>query len=343
MRLLLGLLITAGLVVGIYFAVASLRTGNPKVHDPFPVAKPAAEGFAPRFEQVMNRIPQQHRGIWALLVARHGKLVFEGYYHDYPYNTGFEMYSITKSVTSALVGIAMHEQRIKRLNQTVGTFFPRWTPPRARKITLRELLTMTSGWPGDNDPRNDVGPGPPNLVQAIINRPIVHRAGEFDYDSSSTHVLSAVLTKVTGLDEQRYAEKVLFGPLGIAVKDVWPKDQNGITFGGNGLTLLARDAVKLGQLYLQHGRWHGRQIVPRKWVAESTAPHVVVRGAHGYGYGWWTTKRKGANEFLGIGYGGQVLGVVPKLDLIVAAFSDPAYPEVAVDSLLNRVEATIRN
>jgi CubicO group peptidase (beta-lactamase class C family) len=342
-RLLLGFLITAGVVVGIYAAVSSLRTGNPKVKDDFPTATPAAEGFAPRFEQEMKRIPAQHKGIFALLVARHGKLVFEGYYHGFPYNAGFEMYSITKSVTAALVGIAIHEKRIKNLNQTVAHFFPRWTPPRARKINLRELLTMTSGWPGDNDPRNDVGPGPPNLVQAIINRPIVHRTGEFDYDSSSTHVLSAVLTKASGLPEETYARRELFRPLGIQVKDFWPEDSNGITFGGNGLTLLARDAVKLGQLYLQHGRWHGRQVVPRSWVEESTTPHVIVRGAHGYGYGWWTRKKKDANAFAGIGYGGQILGVIPKLDLVVAAFSDPAYPEISVDYLLDRVAATIHN
>jgi CubicO group peptidase (beta-lactamase class C family) len=343
-RLFLGLLIAAGLVAAVYGAVVLLRPDTPAARDDFPTATPAAVGFAPaQFDREMEWIPKQHGGIFALLVARHGKLAFERYYHDYKYQTGFELYSITKSVTSALVGIAIHEKQIRSVDETVRHFFPRWTPPRAHKITLRQLLTMTSGWPGDSDPRSDTGPGPPNLVRAIIQRPVVHRAGTFDYDSASTHVLSAVLTRVTGVSEERYARTHLFRPLGIQVKDFWPKDANGITFGGNGLTLLARDAVKLGQLYLQHGRWHGRQIVPRRWVTASTSPHVMVRGAHGYGYGWWTRRHKGANAFLGIGYGGQILGVIPKLDLVVAVFSDPAYPEIRVDELLDTVAATIRS
>jgi CubicO group peptidase (beta-lactamase class C family) len=342
-RAILGLLLAAGVIVGAYFAVTLIRPDKPAVPNDWARATPAAAGFAPdQFDRTMESLPKQHKGIFALLVARHGKLVFEHYYQGYQWRGGFEMYSITKSVTSALVGIAIHDKRFKNIDQRIAEFFPSWTPPRARHITIRELLTMTSGWPGENDPRSDTGESPANLVRAILQRPVVHRVGVFDYDSASTHVLSAALTHVTGESEERYARTHLFGPLNIKVKDFWPKDEHGNTFGGNGLTLLATDALKLGQLYLQHGSWHGRQLVPRAWVSQSTTQHVAVRGPVGYGYGWWTRKKRGANAFVGIGYGAQILGVIPKLDLVVAVFSDPAYPEIPVEELLDKVAATVR-
>jgi CubicO group peptidase (beta-lactamase class C family) len=334
--------IVAAVVGAVYGVVTLVRPNDsPAVASGWAVASPAAEGFAPaRFARVMKQLPHEHKGVFALLVARDGKLVFERYYHDYPHNSGFEMYSITKSVTSALVGIAIRERRIKSVDEPLRDFFP--TPPRAGRIRIRELLTMTAGWPGDNDPRNDIGDNPANLVRALLHRPLVHKPRTtFAYDSSSTHILSAVLTKVTGVPEERYARRRLFAPLGITVKDFWPKDEHGITFGGNGLTLLATDAAKLGQLYLQHGRWHGRQIVPRRWVDESTRQHVALRRASGYGYGWWTQKRAGGHAYLALGYGGQVVAVVPKLQLVVAVFSDPAWPEVPIHELLGRIQATV--
>jgi CubicO group peptidase (beta-lactamase class C family) len=345
-RLLLGLFIAAALVAAIYGAVTLIRPNDPAVANDWPTATPVAVGFARAgFERETERLPRQHKGIFALLVARHGKLAFEHYYHDYPYKSrsGFELYSITKSVTSALVGIAMAEGRIKGLDQPLRHFFSKWTPRRARAITLRELLSMRTGWPGENDPRSDVG-NPPNLIRALLQRPIVHKPGTtFDYDSASTHVVSAILTRVTGMSEERYAKTRLFAPLAIQIKDFWPKDEHGITYGGNGLALSARDALKLGQLYLQHGRWHGRQIVPRRWVSKSTSQQVAFRGGHGYAYGWWTRTHNGSKAYFALGYGGQIIAVVPKLDLAVAVFSDPAYPEISPDELVDRIAATVQD
>jgi CubicO group peptidase (beta-lactamase class C family) len=146
-RFLLGVVIVAAVVGAVYGVVTLVRPNDsPAVVSGWAVASPAAEGFAPaRFARVMKQLPHEHKGVFALLVARDGKLVFERYYHDYPHNSGFEMYSITKSVTSALVGIAIRERRIKSVDEPLRDFFP--TPPRAGRIRIRELLTMTAGWP----------------------------------------------------------------------------------------------------------------------------------------------------------------------------------------------------
>jgi CubicO group peptidase (beta-lactamase class C family) len=238
---------------------------------------------------------------------------------------------VTKSVTSALAGMT---PLADRLDARLPQLLPNAVPPAARRITLRELLTMTAGWPGDADPRNGVG-DPPNLVRALLRRPIVRTPGSrFAYDTPSAHLVSAAVSHAAGMSEARLAEKRLFGPLGIHLAEYWPKDDQGVTYGGTGLSLTARDVAKLGQLYLDGGRWHGRQLVPRAWVEESTRAHVSARRGAGYGYFWWTDDRRGLHSFEAIGFGGQMVAVVPKLDLVVTVMSDSAGAPVDLGRLL---------
>ena len=135
----------------------------------------------------------------------------------------------------------------------------------------------------------------------------------------------------------------LFGPLGIHLLDYWPKDDQGVTYGGTGLSLTARQAAKLGQLYLDGGRWHGRQLVPRAWVEESTRRHVSLGRGAGYGYFWWTDDRHGLHSYEALGFGGQMVAVVPKLDLVVVVMSDPAGERVDLGRLLfDRIVPAVR-
>jgi CubicO group peptidase (beta-lactamase class C family) len=340
MRLLLALVLISALGASIYFAVEAGRpSGRTVLAGGWPVSMPGSEGFdAPRLARALRRIENREGSILALLVARHGRLVVERYYHGYDRTSGFDVYSITKSVTSALVGVALAEHRIKNVDEPLADTLSHDIPPgadrRTGRIILRELLTMTAGWPGDADPRNDIGDAR-NIVRALLRRPIVHQPGStFAYDTPSSHLLSAVISRATGTSEEVYAREHLFGPLRIALADYWPKDDQGTTYGGTGLTLVARDAAKLGQLYLQRGRWHGRRLVPRAWVAESTRPQVSLGDGRGYGYDWWTLKQDGLSEYLALGYGGQMVAVVPKLDLVVAVFSNPSGEEVDLERLV---------
>ena len=256
--------------------------------------------------------------------------MLERYFHGYDRGYPFDVYSITKSVTSALAGMVL----AKRLDARLPDLLPGGVPARARAITLRELLTMTAGFPGDTDPRNGVG-DPPNLVRALLRRPLVRTPGwGFAYDTASAHLVSAAISRAAGMSEGRLAARRLFTPLGIRLADYWPTDDQGVTYGGTGLSLTARDAAKLGQLYLDGGRWRGRQIVPRTWVEASTRPHVSLGGGRGYGYFWWTSRRRGLDSFAALGFGGQMIAVFPKLDLVVVVMSNPGGAQVDLGRIL---------
>ena len=336
MRLLLTFAVIAAAGVGLYFLVSGGGTTHAlPAADDWVVSTPGREGFsAPRFQRAIRKIEQRDASLLALLVVRHGRLVLEHYYHGYARTSGFDVYSVTKSVTSALVGRAIAEHRLDGVHETLGKIFGNLAPPRARRITIQQLLTMTSGWPGDADPRNDIGESQ-NITRALLNRPIVARPGTaFRYDTSSSHLLSAVLTRALGMSERDYAQRWLLGPMHIPLADDWPADNRGNTFGGTGLTLFARDATKLGLLYLHHGRWKGRQLIPAAWVATSTRTHVRVNKFNGYGYDWWTERKGSLDAFFAYGYGGQVVAVVPKLDLVVTFFSATIGERPRVDDIV---------
>jgi CubicO group peptidase (beta-lactamase class C family) len=284
----------------------------------------------------------------AMLVARHGRLVFERYYHLGAVNERGPLLSITKSVVSTLVGIAFGKGMLKTLDVKVGHVLghevPEGADARVRSITLRELLTMTSGFgSAATDPLGDGGNAyrtTPNWVRTILGSPLARPPGEaFYYDNGDAHLVSAILQRVTGASTAAFARRNLFRPLRIDPGSWWA-DPQGVTDGAMGLQLRPRDLAKLGELYLRHGRWDGHQIVPATYVREATRPHVSAtdtRAGLGYGYFWWT--HEGARLprlFLAVGSGGQLLIVAPTLDTVVVLTSssgsvgpDPAELELA--------------
>jgi CubicO group peptidase (beta-lactamase class C family) len=338
MRLLLALAISAALGVGVYLAVADRGTSSTPTA--WRTADPAAEGVDPsKLDAAVGRIQEEDGAVLALLVARHGRLVLERYFHGYDRNYPFDVYSITKSVTSALAGMVLADRLDARLPELLAEH----VPADARAISLRQLLTMTAGYPGDADPRNDVGE-PANLVRALLRRPIVRPPGSrFAYDTPSAQLVSAAISHETGKPAGTLAAQRLFGPLGIHLEDYWPQDDQGVTYGGTGLSLTARDAGKLGQLYLDGGRWHGRQLVPRAWVEDSTRRHLSLGRGAGYGYFWWTEDRRGLHSYSALGFGGQMVAVVPKLDLVVVVMSNPSGRPVDLGRILfDRVVPAVR-
>jgi CubicO group peptidase (beta-lactamase class C family) len=299
-----------------------------------------------------------HPQLRSLLVVRHGSLVYERYW-DGDASTGQEAFSVTKSFTGALVGIALRDHQLKGLDQTVGELLAAHLPadadPRLAKVTVGQLLTMTAGLAGD-DPSPGGDPGltvrlrqSRDWVRHILGRKLVTRPGTtFAYSNAGSHLLSAIVADATGQSTLAFARAKLFTPLGIRSEhafepvDVahstraaeqayeraavaWPTDPQGYHTGFGGLKLPARDLAKLGYLYLNGGRWDGVQVVPAGYVRASTQPQSHPPpsvGVDGYGYQWWVASEHGHPSFVAHGFGGQVVQVIPDLDLVVVITTD---------------------
>jgi CubicO group peptidase (beta-lactamase class C family) len=298
-----------------------------------------------------------HGYVDAFLLVRHGYLVHERYYeHDYdslfssaptqtrgPYNyydpawhpfyqggSLHTMQSISKSVTSALIGIAIDRGEITDVDTNVLAYFDGYQnldDPRRRNWTLRHLLTMTAGirWEEDalpyTDPANSAAAmeASSDWVQFVLDQPMADDPGTtFVYNSGATQLLSQVLWKATGAHADEYAAEHFFKPLGIS-QFYWKRTTSGYPDTEGGLYLEARDLAKIGYLYLQRGMWEGNRILPEAWVAVSTTVQMSTgsepRGLD-YGYQWWVERAPGQPAYAALGYGGQRLIVIPELDLI---------------------------
>jgi CubicO group peptidase (beta-lactamase class C family) len=302
----------------------------------------------PDLAAAVDRFVDQNQGIAirnrrAILVSVHGETLVERYY-DSAEETA-PVASVTKSVVSTLVGIAV-SQGLLTVDQTVGELLPSHRASMSAQvagITVRQLLTMTAGLPGDG--RSDPAPRGEDWVEEILRNGTARPPGSgFAYSSVSSHLLAAILAEVTGRPVLSYAREVLFDPLGIDTTPVfqpllapdrprpeeayaaagfaWPRDPQGVHVGFGYLKLSAEDMMRIGTLFLRGGAWEGRQVVPREWVEAATSPLVSTdRGFGGdhYGYQWWVSSAGGHSAFAAIGYGGQIIEVVPDLDLVVVA------------------------
>ena len=261
--------------------------------------------------------------VLSFMVVRHGRIVYEKYYSGNNQDSLVVVYSVTKSVISALTGIAIRDGHISDVDMKLTDILPHYfsdnPDPRKREITIKHLLTMTAGLEIADD---EAWAKSPDWCKYVIDRPLVYNPGEkFDYNSGLTNVLSVILTKTTGMTTKEFADKHLFGPLGIT-DYTWWQDPQGYYLGGWGLRLTPRDMAKFGYLYLREGMHNGQQIVPRQWVQESVTLHSYPEKTDGYGYAWWLDKLedrvhgKKYQAFFALGYGGQFIWVVPELDII---------------------------
>ena len=282
---------------------------------------------AERLEQAVKDIGALE-GVQGVLVARHGRLAAERYFRGAGSDRLHNLKSAAKSVLSALAGLAV-EDGLLELDQPIADFLPvaaGLDDPGKQKITVRHLLTMTSGL--ESTSFGNYGPwvASRNWVQAALTRPLLTEPGtRFAYSTGGTHLLSAVLARAAGRSTHDLAREQLFAPLRIR-RSAWARDRQGIHIGGNNLSLLPRDMLKFGQLYVNRGRWAGEQLLPWQWVDESTRP--VLAGPRGrgriyggYGYLWWLRGPRERGAYLASGYGGQYIHVSPADDLVVVIVS----------------------
>ncbi|PYZ95128.1 penicillin-binding protein [Salipaludibacillus keqinensis] len=224
--------------------------------------------------------------------------------------------SVTKSFLSSLIGIALEKGYLTSLEQPLSDFFsPRESQSsEVNQITLRHLLTMTSGF----DPRKWTNVATSeNWTETILNEPLKHSPGEkMVYNNSDSHLLSAILQVATRKSTQDFANEYLFQPLGIDDYQ-WKKSSDHVSIGGYGLYMTPIDAMKYAVLYLQKGIWNDRQILPADWIEEATRPHVSTdKWKQAYGFHWWVSDEKPA-FYYAAGRGGKFLFISPEQQLAV--------------------------
>ncbi len=294
---------------------------------------PEAQGMDARHLQMGFTQAQAKGYIDALLVVRNGAIVAEAYYNGCTSSTPHHVASVSKSFLSALTGIALDRGILCDLDEPVLRYFPEYvTPeidPRKHSITLRHLLTMRMGIPGEAENGYGVYWGiysSANWIKTTIEYPLVFAPGErMRYNTFQTHLLSAMLTKAGRKTTFELFREYLTGPMGITI-DTWEQDPQGYFFGGNSMYFTPREMAVLGLLYLGGGRLLDSQIVPQEWVELSLSPSTQNSSNawgelknYNYAYLWWLGEIFHHALFLAYGYGGQFIACFPELNLIVVS------------------------
>lgn len=265
-----------------------------------------------------------------LLVARHGETLVERCYRGAGPAANQNVKSVSKSVLSALVGIAIEEGHLEGVDQRVAPLLAEHLDsigPAKARITVGNLLSMQSGLERTSGGNYGAWVNSANWVRNAIRRPMdAEPGGRMLYSTGNYHLLSAILTAQTGVSTLAYARSRLGDPLGATIP-WWQTDPQGIFFGGNNMQLTPRAMVRFGEVYRNRGMYGGRQVVPAEWVWTSLEPRTRSRwSGEQYGYGWFLADAGGHRMFFAWGYGGQFIFVVPDLALTVVATSDPYAP-----------------
>lgn len=317
----------------------------PALSDGWPTASADAVGLDPApLEAATNAIGDgTFPKVDSMLVVRQGRLVHEAYFNGFDRERLHDLRSATKSITSALVGIAIDQGLLSGVDERVlprlgGGAGLRNPDPRKDAITLGHLLTMTPGLACDD--WNAASPGNEekmykelDWVKFVLDLPMVADPGtRYGYCTGGVVTLGAVIGNASGRRADAFAREVLFGPLGITRAE-WEYTPTGAVDTGGHIRMRPRDMAKFGQLFLQRGLWNGQRVVSEAWVERSTAFHVRTVSNEEYGYLWWrrTTQRAGTPvpTFYAIGNGGQQIIVAPSLEL-VAVFTGSNYDTSAV-------------
>lgn len=379
------------LLTGLVWALALASPGWSAVTEPcgaplvsqadWQTSSPAQAGFDAgllcSIDAMLDKSPEMK--VHAVVVLRHGKLVYETYRPGqdnrwrsdprivaYDPQARHDMYSVSKSVVSLLVGIAIDRRHIAGIEEPLFAYFADSTAlrtPQKEAIKLRHLLSMTSGLAWDeerfayDDDRNDEFAmiRSVNPYRFVLEKPLQHEPGaRWNYSGGDTQLLGGVIQRTTGKFLADFAKEVLFGPLGITDFEWMRMPANGEFAADSGLRLRPRDMAKIGQLVLDNGMWNGKRIVSQQWIEESTRTHAAgidnAIPSLGYAYQWWTDHGKvGGRDlswFSAQGYGGQRLYVVPAHDLVVAITAglkaDESQDWVSFDILDRFILAAIR-
>jgi CubicO group peptidase (beta-lactamase class C family) len=303
--------------------------------------EPASLGMdSEKLSALEPMIKSEYSNINGIVVVRNGYIAYEKYFNSYGPDDTHHVASVTKSIISALIGIAIDAKYIKHANQKVLDFFPEYIPDAAhiqkKEITIRHLLTMTAPYPFEDwhEPLDKMCMHPDWVTYTLDMLGQEGKIGGFKYSTAGAHLLSAIITRSTGKSAREFANERLFKPIGMkeipdyemksfGFEDLfgdqvkgWVKDPNHYSTGGWGLTLNPRDMARFGLLYLNGGIWDNHSIISNTWIEESTAMNP-----NKYGYLWWVNDEDGIYAYLAMGDGGHVICCIPEKKLVVAIAS----------------------
>lgn len=274
-------------------------------------------------------------GMSSLLILRNGRLVYERYENGWAPEELHPVYSVTKSVTSLLVGVALAAGTLPGTASAAIDLLPpydsirNWTPEK-EEITLAHVLEMRAGFEWDElstNYVNEINPvfalaTSPDWIRHVLDLPMAGAPGtRFAYNSGVSVLMGEILARGAGSSVDDFAALRLFGPLGI---DQWTWDQGpgGVTNTGWGLSLRPRDMAAIGQLVLDEGMWEGGPVVPSGWIGESALPRTEFTDGTGYGYQWWIGRGGEERAMIAWGYGGQYIIVLPTLELVMVSTAE---------------------
>lgn len=325
----------------VYFLSEFPYLAAPHFHGPpvtggWPISTPEAQGLAPAPVQTLYEDAVVLDNLYSVLVVKNGHLVVEEYFNGMAAHDDNPVASVTKSLMSALLGLAMQEGFLTGPEQKMVDFFPEinWAQndPRKSDITIRQMLEMRSGYPWEEFSGDfETLASTPNWIPLLEDFELSNNPGaQFGYSNLTSHMTSVILTRAVGKSTFEFAKEHLFGPLGLSVNE-WPTDANGYYAGAGDVHITPRGMARFGQLYLDDGVFNGRQIIPPCWVNLSLQAHSVNTyggpivdslGLLDYGFLWWSSTAGNHDIDFAWGAGGQLIVLVDDLDMVVVTTAD---------------------
>ena len=314
---------------------------TPSSQDEWPVSTPEEQGLDPEWLAELYYNASQLETVYSLLVFKNGYLVAEDYFHIGKPDLQVNIHSVTKSINSALVGIALEQGCLTSLDQKMMDFFPeftdRITDPRKKQITIQQMLQMRAGYPWEEATAEGTdllftGFRPSNLIDV----PLAYDPGsDSAYSNLTSHLLGIIVARACNTDLKSFAQEHLFDPLEIE-PGFWQQDWEGNYLGYSDIHLSSTDLAKFGLLYFNEGKHDGIQVIPAQWVHDSLQIYSkdtwTVRVGrnwddNGYGYQWWSIKAGNYRYNLAWGHGGQQIVLLNDLDMMIVFLADPLHLE----------------
>lgn len=326
-----GFLRSSGCAVGlIVLALSAANVGMAAEEQAVP-SETRQPGFDPVRLADTLQSARELPSLQSILVARDGQMVLSEGFHGHDVDEPVNIKSLSKTVLSALVGIAIDKGVFSHVDQLIAPLLadsmPKGADPRVSEITIDNLLAMRAGLEATSGDNYGAWISSGNWVRSALSQPFrVEPGGEMIYSTGNSHLLSAALTRASGRSTADLADDWLGDPLGIDVPP-WERDPQGIFLGGNNMAMSAEALLRFGEMYRNGGLHGGERILSQDWIDASWAPQgTSLHSGDRYGYGWFITEMRGQAVYYGWGYGGQMLYVIPGLQMTVVMISDSNAP-----------------